>query len=149
MRTDKEAIRVMAAGLVINHLPLLNSIMVTRLPRRDTVLILGMHRKKTEVHSLYLLLTVELTIHALPGFFGGSRPSSNPPPQQVVYEQAPPPQKKHGMGMGSMLGIGAAGLVGGAVIGELIEHHEDEERFDAYQDGKLLFLFLYVDVLRR
>lgn len=51
--------------------------------------------------------------------------------------------------MGSMLGIGAAGLVGGAVIGELIEHHEDEERFDAYQDGKLLFLFLYVDVLRR
>ncbi|KAF9076665.1 hypothetical protein BDP27DRAFT_1313706 [Rhodocollybia butyracea] len=63
-----------------------------------------------------------------------NRPSSNPTPQ-VIYEQAPPPPKKQGMGMGSMLGIGAAGLVGGALIGGLIEHHEDEERLDAYEDG--------------
>ncbi|KAJ3887633.1 MAG: hypothetical protein NXY57DRAFT_1029927 [Lentinula lateritia] len=63
------------------------------------------------------------------GFFG--RPSSNPPQQ---YAPAPPP-KKSGPGMGTMLGVGAAGLLGGAVIGEMIEHHEDEERFDAYQDG--------------
>jgi len=40
------------------------------------------------------------------------------------------------MGMGSMLGIGAAGLVGGAILGEVIEHHEDEQRFDAYEDGQ-------------
>lgn len=45
------------------------------------------------------------------------------------------------MGMGSMLGIGAAGLVGGALIGGLIEHHEDEERLDAYEDGELICLF--------
>lgn len=38
--------------------------------------------------------------------------------------------------MGTMLGVGAAGLLGGAVIGEMIEHHEDEEQFDAYQDGE-------------
>ncbi|GAW03791.1 Got1 domain protein [Lentinula edodes] len=63
------------------------------------------------------------------GFFG--RPSSNPPQQ---YAPAPPP-KKSGPGMGTMLGVGAAGLLGGAVIGEMIEHHEDEEQFDAYQDG--------------
>ncbi|KAF5390470.1 hypothetical protein D9757_005317 [Collybiopsis confluens] len=65
------------------------------------------------------------------GFF--NRPSNNTP-QQVIYEQAPP--KKSGPGMGTMLGIGAAGLVGGAVIGELIENHEDNERFDAYQQGE-------------
>ncbi|KAJ3786851.1 hypothetical protein GGU10DRAFT_386291 [Lentinula aff. detonsa] len=64
------------------------------------------------------------------GFF--NRPSNNTP--QQAYVQAPPP-KKSGPGMGTMLGVGAAGLVGGALIGEMIEHHEDEERFDAYQDG--------------
>ncbi|KAJ3721140.1 hypothetical protein EV361DRAFT_883937 [Lentinula raphanica] len=66
------------------------------------------------------------------GFF--NRPSSNAP-QQAYASSPPPPPKKSGMGMGTMLGVGAAGLVGGALIGEMIEHHEDEERFDAYQDG--------------
>jgi len=26
-------------------------------------------------------------------------------------------------------------LIGGALIGEMVEHHEDEERFDAYEQG--------------
>ncbi|KAF5388754.1 hypothetical protein D9757_015116 [Collybiopsis confluens] len=70
----------------------------------------------------------------LPIALGSLKPASNNTPQQVIYEQAPP--KKSGPGMGTMLGIGAAGLVGGAVIGELIENHEDNERFDAYQQGE-------------
>jgi hypothetical protein len=61
----------------------------------------------------------------------------------VVYEQAPAQRRGGGgggIGMGGLaLGAGA-GLLGGALIGGAIEHHEDEERFDAYQDGTCLML---------
>ena len=38
--------------------------------------------------------------------------------------------------------IGAAGLVGGALIGDLIEHHEDNEREEAYEDGEFRYILL-------
>ncbi|KAF5334152.1 hypothetical protein D9757_015479 [Collybiopsis confluens] len=65
------------------------------------------------------------------GFF--NRPSNNTP-QQVIYEQAPP--KKSGPGMGTMLGIGAAGLLEARSLANSSKNHEDNERFDAYQQGE-------------
>ena len=46
------------------------------------------------------------------------------------------------MSTGKMLGIGAAGLVGGAIIGDMIENHEEDERFDAYEDGEFVCVLL-------
>ncbi|PCH41545.1 hypothetical protein WOLCODRAFT_143636 [Wolfiporia cocos MD-104 SS10] len=74
------------------------------------------------------------------GFFGGS--SAPPPVQQApveVIQQAPP--KKHHMGMGTALAAGGAGILGGMLIGDLIEHHDEREQmegFDAgFQDGRI------------
>ncbi|KII95984.1 hypothetical protein PLICRDRAFT_170573 [Plicaturopsis crispa FD-325 SS-3] len=64
------------------------------------------------------------------GWFGGGQ-SNNPPPQ-VVYQQAP---QKSGMGMGTMLAAGGAGLVGGALLTEAFEDHDDHEREEGYDQG--------------
>ncbi|THH01748.1 hypothetical protein EW026_g1015 [Hermanssonia centrifuga] len=65
------------------------------------------------------------------GWFGGGRPQQ--PPQQVVYEQAPP--KKSGMGMGTAIAAGGVGLIGGALLADAFEDHEDREEQQAYDQG--------------
>ncbi|KAI6168931.1 hypothetical protein EDD17DRAFT_1502913 [Pisolithus thermaeus] len=74
------------------------------------------------------------------GYPGGGYPSSYPQEDRGFFggtsgQLQQPQRKKHGMGTGAMLGAGAAGLVGGAVLGELFEHHEEREREEAYDDG--------------
>ncbi|KAE9388115.1 hypothetical protein BT96DRAFT_981155 [Gymnopus androsaceus JB14] len=58
------------------------------------------------------------------GFFsGGSSNNGTPAPQMIGSGQAPP--HKSGMGMGTMVGVGAASLVGGVILGEMLEGHHD------------------------
>jgi hypothetical protein len=58
------------------------------------------------------------------------------PPAQVIYEQAP--QKKHGMGLGTKLALGGGGLLAGALIGEAIEDHIQNEEIQAYDAGQCM-----------
>ncbi|KAI0938955.1 hypothetical protein AcW1_004121 [Taiwanofungus camphoratus] len=71
------------------------------------------------------------------GWFGGG---ASQPPAPVEVIQAPP-KKKHGMGMGTAIAAGGIGLLGGALLAEGIEHHDEYERevgFDqGYQDGEI------------
>ncbi|KZT74466.1 hypothetical protein DAEQUDRAFT_782151 [Daedalea quercina L-15889] len=64
------------------------------------------------------------------GWFGGS---SAPAQQPAVVQQAPP--KKSGPGLGTALAVGGAGLLGGALLGDLWEHHEEHEREEGFQDA--------------
>ncbi|KAI0079765.1 hypothetical protein K474DRAFT_1683130 [Panus rudis PR-1116 ss-1] len=57
------------------------------------------------------------------------------PGQQSQPYSAPAKTKKSGMGMGTAIAAGGAGLLGGVLLGEAIESHEDFEREEAYQDG--------------
>lgn len=66
------------------------------------------------------------------GFFGGGSPA---PPPQTVYVESAQPQKK-GMGTGAMLGIGAAGLVGGMLLEDVIDDKEQDSYQDGYEQGK-------------
>ncbi|KAH7924831.1 hypothetical protein BV22DRAFT_1195641 [Leucogyrophana mollusca] len=59
------------------------------------------------------------------GFFGGN--------QQPAYAQAPP--KKSGPGIGTALLAGGAGLVGGALLMDAIEDHNEDERQEGYDQG--------------
>ncbi|KAI0773694.1 hypothetical protein C8Q74DRAFT_1368266 [Fomes fomentarius] len=86
-----------------------------------------------------------------PGYYGSSPPPQGgyggygqPPPdnrgwfgsnspQPTVIQQAAP--KKSGPGMGTALLAGGAGLVGGALLMDAIDDHEDNVREEAYQDG--------------
>jgi len=52
---------------------------------------------------------------------GLGRPSSS---TQMLPGQTPPPQQSHNTG--KLVGVGAAGLVGGVILGEMLEHHKDE-----------------------
>ena len=98
----------------------------------------------TEVCVGGILVSRMLT--SLIGFFGGQQQQP-----QVVYQQAPP--KKSGPGMGtallagrchrdplinsfsSHLFLGGAGLVGGALLADAFEDHEDREEREAYDAG--------------
>ncbi|KAG2125923.1 hypothetical protein BD769DRAFT_1464061 [Suillus cothurnatus] len=64
------------------------------------------------------------------GFFG--RTSSQP--QQPAYAQQAP-TRKSGPGMGTALLAGGAGLVGGALLMDAFEDHEDRVEEQAYDQG--------------
>ncbi|KAJ3002227.1 hypothetical protein NUW54_g5963 [Trametes sanguinea] len=53
--------------------------------------------------------------------------------QDHVVQQAPP--KKSGPGIGTALLAGGAGLVGGALLMDAFEDHEEHEREEAYDAG--------------
>ncbi|KAG1767706.1 hypothetical protein EV702DRAFT_1146175 [Suillus placidus] len=64
------------------------------------------------------------------GLFG--RTPSQPQP---VYAQQQAPPKKSGPGMGTALLAGGAGIVGGALLMDAFENHEDNVRDEAYDQG--------------
>lgn len=59
----------------------------------------------------------------------------------MVYGQ-PQQQQRSGPGIGTAVAAGGAGLLGGVLLGEALENHEDNDEREAYQDGELLFLYL-------
>ncbi|KAF8264299.1 hypothetical protein EI94DRAFT_502598 [Lactarius quietus] len=61
---------------------------------------------------------------------GGGWQQSQQPPSQV-YTQPQSQPTRHGLGRGA----GGAGLVGGLVLGEMFEHHEERERDEAFDQG--------------
>lgn len=86
------------------------------------------------------------------GSHGGGGYSQQQP--QVVYVQQQQPPKKSGFGMGGMLAagklfssvsldfypdmvlfLGGVGLLGGALLEDVWEHHEEREREDAFLEG--------------
>jgi hypothetical protein len=74
-----------------------------------------------------------------PGNYGGYPPQpgygyTSPPPQQYVQQQPPPKKSGLGAGGGAALGLGA-GLLGGALLTEAFESHENFEEEQAYQQG--------------
>ena len=57
-----------------------------------------------------------------------------------MYQQQQP--KRSGPGIGTAVAAGGAGLLGGVLLTEAFENHEDNEEREAYQDGALRFLDL-------
>ncbi|KAF9032647.1 hypothetical protein BDZ89DRAFT_573029 [Hymenopellis radicata] len=66
-----------------------------------------------------------------PGYGGGGYGGGYQQQPQVMYAQQPP-KKSGGIGMGGALALGAGGLIGGALLADAINDHEE----DAYQDGE-------------
>ncbi|KZT12680.1 uncharacterized protein LAESUDRAFT_709886 [Laetiporus sulphureus 93-53] len=68
------------------------------------------------------------------GWFGGGQ---QPVQQQqpVIVESAPPQRKKHGIGMGTAVAAGGAGLLGGMLIEDLVERHDEHEREEGFDQG--------------
>jgi tellurium resistance protein TerD len=61
-------------------------------------------------------------------------------PQEAGYQQGYPqggyPQQPHqGHSTGAMIGAGVAGLVGGAILGEMLSDDDDDRR-DAFEEGR-------------
>ncbi|KAF7799110.1 hypothetical protein EIP86_010340 [Pleurotus ostreatoroseus] len=65
------------------------------------------------------------------GWFGGS---PAPPQQNVVYEQARP-QKKSGPGWGTVALAGGGALIGGMLLEDAIDDHDDRIEEQAYDQG--------------
>ncbi|OBZ71854.1 hypothetical protein A0H81_08115 [Grifola frondosa] len=63
------------------------------------------------------------------GWFGGS----SQPQQPVLVQESKP--KKSGMGMGTAIAAGGVGLLGGALLAEAWESHDDHEREIGYDQG--------------
>ncbi|WP_236046870.1 hypothetical protein [Streptacidiphilus fuscans] len=74
------------------------------------------------------------------GYPQGGYPQNGYPQQgyaQGGYPQGGYPQQpRQGHSTGAVIGAGVAGLVGGALIGEMLEGHEDRERRDAFDEGR-------------
>ncbi|KAI6151622.1 hypothetical protein BKA82DRAFT_4101422, partial [Pisolithus tinctorius] len=72
------------------------------------------------------------------GYMGGGYQGSYPQENRGLFGGSggqQQPKRKTGMGVGTALMAGAAGLAGGALITDVFEHHEEREREEAYDDG--------------
>jgi len=67
------------------------------------------------------------------GYGGPSYGGPSPQPQTVIVEEQR--KKKSGMGLGTGLLAGGAGLVGGALLMDAIEDHDQDEREEGYDQG--------------
>ncbi|KAK7696537.1 hypothetical protein QCA50_001195 [Cerrena zonata] len=67
-----------------------------------------------------------------PGYYG------QPQQPQYIVQGKPAKEKKSksgGIGVGTAVAAGGAGLLGGVLLGEALENHDDYERDMGYQDG--------------
>ncbi|TFY60613.1 hypothetical protein EVJ58_g5040 [Rhodofomes roseus] len=64
------------------------------------------------------------------GWFGSSAASAQQP---AMIQQAAP--KKSGIGMGTALAAGGAGLLGGVILEDLWQNHDEHEREEGYDDA--------------
>ncbi|KAF8131177.1 hypothetical protein EV363DRAFT_1398982 [Boletus edulis] len=78
---------------------------------------------------------------------GGYYPSGNrdyPPQERVVYVEEERRQRKKGPGLGTAVAAGGAGLLGGVLLTEAFENHDEYEREQGFDQG-LYQVYAYFD----
>jgi tellurium resistance protein TerD len=70
------------------------------------------------------------------GFVQGGYPQQGGYAQQGYPQAGYPQQPRQGHSTGAVVGAGVAGLIGGALIGEMMSDDDDRDRREAYDEGR-------------